>query len=133
MPSWYSAGLDCYSTSSLGQIVLLFVLSSANVTYLYSIQLHERLQVAPGIKAIRPSASSLPHSLPAHRPCPMRLAECSCPLRERNRVLAHVSGLRVRLGITIRPSSGKNDPRSCHKSAVPMVGLDVDLEYRRCS
>lgn len=62
----------------------------------------------------------------------MRVAECSHSDEERHSILAHVLTFRIGVGATVRSPGRADDFGPCHQPAVPMVGLDVDLEYRRC-
>lgn len=36
------------------------------------------------------------------------------------------------VGPSVRTPSEQDDSRARHEAALPMVGLNVDLEYRRC-
>lgn len=61
----------------------------------------------------------------------MRMAECSYPIQKRDSILADVLTVRFGVGFAIRASGREDDLGSCHQRAVSVVGLDVDLEYRR--
>lgn len=62
----------------------------------------------------------------------MRVAECSYSHEERHPILAHVLAFCIGVGAAVRSPGREDDFGPCHQPAVPMVGLDVDLEYRRC-
>lgn len=63
----------------------------------------------------------------------MRVVGRPYPNQERDFILAHVLAFRIGVGSTVRSPGREDDFGPCHWPAVPVVGLDVDLEHRRCT
>ena len=96
-----------------------------------TIKLHQRVQ-APSLDQAKPlQAAPLPATLPSIRRDRGPLVGRTLVQRLCDPALAAADPVHVLVGPPVCAPSESDDPRARHEAALPVVGLDVDLEHRR--
>ena len=97
-----------------------------------TVKLHQRIQ-APSLDQAEPlQAAPLPTALPRVRRDRGLLAGRALVQGLRDPALAAADPVHVLVGSPVCAPGEPDDPCARHEAALPVVGLDVDLEHRRC-